>query len=130
LVIAILNQLLLIMGMTMLSNHFGFHCVLYGILIPQRLAVGFLGYAFDYVPHNKAKQIGIGYQTTHRISRIFGGEALSIVKQQILSIVLARQDAHVIHHLYPQLPFYKYHAVWNKHEKEFYKLGVDQTSMF
>lgn len=129
--IGITNQLLNVLGMIYLSKTFGFRSVLFGILVPQRLAIGILAYCLDYVPHRGAKEQGIGYQTTKHVTRFFRGETvLSAFKKRLLAVILMAQDVHVIHHLYPQVPFYNYHAVWNKHEKELYKLGVEQTSLF
>jgi len=68
-------------------------------LIPVVIALFFLVMFFDYVPHHPHKSLG-RYQNT----RIFEG--------RIFNILLLGQNFHLIHHLYPRLPWYKYQGVY------------------
>ncbi|MFT7372522.1 MAG: ferredoxin-NADP reductase/fatty acid desaturase [Oleiphilaceae bacterium] len=68
-------------------------------LIPVGIALFFLVMFFDYVPHHPHKSLG-RFQNT----RIFEG--------RFLNCVLLGQNYHLIHHLYPRLPWYKYEGVY------------------
>jgi ferredoxin-NADP reductase/fatty acid desaturase len=68
-------------------------------LIPVGVALFFLVMFFDYVPHHPHKSLG-RFQNT----RIFEG--------RVLNCLLLGQNYHLIHHLYPRLPWYKYEDVY------------------
>ena len=107
----------------------GAQSMIWGVFVPHRLAVACLSYCFDYVPHHetKGRPQTNPYLVTKRITRFcdhWNGNAW------LLRLVVANQDAHVIHHLYPTLPFYKHHSVWDRREKELYQAGVQTTSLF
>jgi ferredoxin-NADP reductase/fatty acid desaturase len=68
-------------------------------LIPVGIALFFLVMFFDYVPHHPHKSLG-RFQNT----RIFEG--------RIFNCVLLGQNYHLIHHLYPRLPWYTYQNVY------------------
>ena len=110
----------------------GWQPMVFGVLLPQRAAVIYLAYCFDYVPHNEAHRQDHGnpYLVTKRITNFFGTMKTGTLVESALRLVVLNQDAHIIHHLYPTVPFYKYHSVWKEHEKEFYHAGVQKTSLF
>ncbi len=62
---------------------------------PALLAAGFLAFAFDWLPHQPHDQ-----RDRYRNSRIllFPG----------LGVLLTNQNLHLVHHLYPRIPFYRY----------------------
>ena len=62
---------------------------------PAILAATFLAFAFDWLPHQPHDE-----QDRYRNSRIllFPG----------LGVLLTNQNFHLIHHLYPRIPFYRY----------------------
>lgn len=76
--------------------------VLLGWLLPARLAIAVLAFAFDYLPHRPhdvpAKQDR--FAATH----VFEG--------RLKYAASLGQSLHRVHHLYPGLPFYRYAAVW------------------
>lgn len=76
--------------------------VLLGWLLPARLAIATLSFAFDYLPHRPhhipAKQDR--FAATH----IFEG--------RLKYAATLGQSLHRVHHLYPGVPFYRYAAVW------------------
>ena len=78
--------------------------VLYYYVLPNKLAIMMLAYAFDYVPHrpHKVPRTVDEYRTTSRIDGLFSVGGVD------LSIPLLNQNYHNIHHLYPQIPFYRY----------------------
>ena len=92
-----------------LSGHGFDYLVLY--LVPARMTVTFLGWAFDYLPHH-------GLSSTPKENRFqatrnrIGGEA-------VMKYVLLYQNYHLVHHLHPVVPFYRYIRVWRRNEGEY-----------
>ena len=91
-------------------------------LIPARIATIMLAFAFDFLPHypHDFKSTEQPYKAT--LNRV-GMEWL-------LTPLLLSQNYHLVHHLYPTVPFYRYIAVWRA--KENFHLSNDpaQTSAF
>ena len=79
--------------------------------LPVRIAVFFLGWAFDYLPHNQltATPEEDRYRTTRN----------RIGLERLLSPLLLYQNYHLVHHLHPVVPFYRYIAVWRRSEDEY-----------
>lgn len=81
-------------------------------------------YVFDYIPHRPHKISGKEnpYLATHITKGPFG------VKD--LDIILLFQNYHLIHHLWPSLPFYKMGRVFHKHERELKDRGARVLPFF
>ncbi len=79
--------------------------------LPVRIAVFTLGCAFDYLPHNEltATPQEDRFQTTRN----------RIGLERLLSPLLLYQNYHLVHHLHPVVPFYRYIAVWRRAEDEY-----------
>lgn len=134
----------------------GLRPFLLGVVLPQRVATLYLAWCFDCAPHRGAVDRQTDeYRTTKRICGFFSCSSSSLedavdgggaggcttrassmmyysgrVAAFLLRVALTEQDAHVVHHLYPWVPFYKYHTIWNRHEKELYERGVENTALF
>ena len=78
------------------------------LFIPCRLAVLYLAWAFDYLPHNGLREPPTGDKLKTTRNRV-GHEAL-------LTPVMLYQNYHLVHHLHPLIPFYRYIAVWRRNE--------------
>jgi ring-1,2-phenylacetyl-CoA epoxidase subunit PaaE len=81
------------------------------LIVPCRLAVLYLAWAFDYLPHNglRDKPSENKLRTTrNRIGLEF-----------LVSPMLLYQNYHLVHHLHPLVPFYRYIAVWRRNEEEY-----------
>jgi fatty acid desaturase len=76
--------------------------------LPVRLAVMFLGFAFDYLPHHGLHHTPAEDRLKTTRNRV-GAERL-------LSPVLLYQNYHLVHHLHPLVPFHRYLAVWWRNE--------------
>lgn len=77
-------------------------------VVPQRLAIVWLAYAFDYLPHH-----GLHHRPTE--------DRLKTTRNRIggerwISPLLLYQNYHLVHHLHPVVPFYRYLAVWRRNE--------------
>lgn len=102
------------------SESYAFWC--YGF--PGYLAIMFLAMCFDYLPHRP-----------HGTTDIYEGSNLTALtatykddgtgKKTVvdyvtspLTPILLWQNYHIVHHLYPWIPFYRYAKVWYVMEKE------------
>ncbi|MGH7895086.1 MAG: fatty acid desaturase [Candidatus Binatia bacterium] len=68
---------------------------------PAAIAVVFLGFAFDFVPHYP-------YDSNARYldTRIYGGS--------LLNAVLLGQNRHLIHHLWTTIPWFRYQGIFRR----------------
>ena len=76
----------------------------------MRLAVMWLGFAFDFLPHH-------GLHLTPSEDR-FKTTRNRVGLERLLSPLLLYQNYHLVHHLHPRIPFYKYVEVWRRKERE------------
>lgn len=81
------------------------------LIVPCRLAVLYLAWAFDYLPHRglHEKPSGNKFKTTRN----------RIGLEWLLTPFLMYQNYHLVHHLHPVIPFYRYLAVWRKNEDRY-----------
>ncbi|KAF9183411.1 hypothetical protein BGZ51_001549 [Haplosporangium sp. Z 767] len=93
-------------------------------LIPQRAAYWLLMWLFAYVPHRPGGDHQ--YSATdnvYKMTNVTGGILNS--NGFNLAIPLLNQHLHNIHHLYPQLPFTRYGAIWAKHKDALIAAGTE-----
>ena len=79
--------------------------------LPCRLSILFLGWAFDYLPHH-------GLHHTPAEDR-FKTTRNRVGAERWLSPVLLYQNYHLVHHLHPLVPFYRYLQVWRRNETQY-----------
>jgi fatty acid desaturase len=79
--------------------------------VPMRLSILWLGFAFDYLPHN-------GLHLTPEQDR-FKTTRNRIGLERLLSPLLMYQNYHLVHHLHPTIPFHRYIAVWRRNESAY-----------
>ncbi|MCB9642945.1 MAG: fatty acid desaturase [Myxococcales bacterium] len=91
------------------------------LLIPSRIAVCCLALFFDYLPH-------VPHHTTSSEDRY---RATNVVKgpTYLLTPLLLYQNYHLIHHLYPGVPFYRYADIWFTQRDFLRKQGVQEVSI-
>lgn len=77
-------------------------------LLPTRMAIAFLALTFDFLPHYPHQARGVDEPYLATSNRV-GCEWL-------LTPILFSQNYHLVHHLYPTVPFYRYRAVWRARE--------------
>lgn len=81
------------------------------LVIPCRLAVLYLAWAFDYLPHN-------GLRLTPSEDRLKTARN-RIGLEWVVTPALLYQNYHLVHHLHPLVPFYRYLAVWRRNESRY-----------
>ena len=75
--------------------------VLWFAIVPNLINIFVLVMFFDYVPHHPHKSQGRYHNTR-------------IYPSRLLNVLLLGQNYHLIHHLYPRLPWYRYRQVFLK----------------
>lgn len=78
-------------------------------LLPTRLNVTFLGFAFDFLPHHGLE--ATPQQDRYRTTRNRVG------LERLMSPILLYQNYHLVHHLHPLIPFYRYLRAWRRNEE-------------
>lgn len=91
-------------------------------IVPTRIAVALLAFAFDFLPHYPGvfSSADKPYQST--LNRV-GWES-------VLTPLLLSQNYHLVHHLYPKVPFYRYIKVWRAKENFHLAQQPAQTTAF
>lgn len=79
--------------------------------LPIRLAVGVLGWWFDYLPHHNLPSVPSEdpFKTTRN----------RIGAERLLSPLMLYQNYHLVHHLHPRIPFHRYIVVWRRNENDY-----------
>ena len=74
-------------------------------LLPTRLMAVFLALSFDFLPHYPHQ--------AHAKDEPFRCTSNRVGMEWLLTPVLLYQNYHLVHHLYPTVPFYRHLKVWN-----------------
>ncbi len=85
-------------------------------LIPQRLGIGLLGWMFDWLPHH---DLGM----TSRINR-FHATRMRVGWEGLMTPVMMYQNYHLVHHIHPTIPFYRYASAWRSTEGDYLQRNV------
>ncbi|KAF9975163.1 hypothetical protein BGZ73_001271 [Actinomortierella ambigua] len=93
-------------------------------LAPMKMAHWLLVWLFAYVPHKMGEASGNIYKTTSVTGGVLRSDGLN------LAIPLLNQHLHNIHHLYPQLPFTHYSAIWRKHKDALIRAGTETHPVY
>lgn len=86
-------------------------------LLPAMLASGILAFTFDWLPHHPHRS-----RARYKDSRILTGYGLHLLT--------VAQNLHLIHHLYPRVPFYRYRALYRGLGDDLAKEGVRVTRLW
>jgi ferredoxin-NADP reductase/fatty acid desaturase len=91
------------------TGHLWTLAVLY--LIPERVAMFVLAWWFDWLPHHDLEDTQ--QENRYRATRNRVGS------EWILTPLLLSQNYHLVHHLHPSIPFYRYVAAWRRNEEAY-----------
>lgn len=94
------------MGAAILTGNFWLLATV--VLIPQRIGMVILGWWFDWLPHHGLEQTQ--QQNRYRATRNRVG------MERLLVPVMLSQTYHLVHHLHPWVPFYRYAQAWRGNE--------------
>jgi ring-1,2-phenylacetyl-CoA epoxidase subunit PaaE len=78
------------------------------LFVPSRLSILFLAWAFDYLPHH-----GLHHRPSEDRLKTTRNRVGS---EGVISPILLYQNYHLVHHLHPVVPFYRYLAVWRRNQ--------------
>lgn len=83
-------------------------------VLPARIAIFLLAYSFDYLPHKP-----------HTITSAEDRYKATVIRPSwVLTPILFYQNYHLIHHLYPGVPFYRYAHIWRSQKELLLSKGV------
>ena len=80
-------------------------------LIPERVAMFVLAWWFDWLPHHDLEDTQ--QENRYRATRNRVGS------EWVLTPLLLSQNYHLVHHLHPSIPFYRYVATWRRNEEAY-----------
>lgn len=109
---------LMVMGLIVMKGY-GFWLV-FLYLIPGRIATTWLALAFDFLPHYP-------HDTKASENEMRATNIRPNLSWLMTPIFLA-QNYHLVHHLYPRIPFYRYAWVWKQAKKELIEGGARVVS--
>jgi ferredoxin-NADP reductase/fatty acid desaturase len=99
----------------LVSSGYGWD-VLAVYLIPQRIGLGLLSWWFDWLPHH-----GLG--PTARRDR-FGTTRVRVGLEWLMTPLMLCQNYHLVHHLHPSIPFYRYSKAWRDNREAYLAQAV------
>lgn len=91
-------------------------------LLPQRLGIGVLAWAFDWLPHH---DLGV----TNRVNR-FLATRMRVGWEGVMFPVMMYQNYHLVHHIHPTIPFYKYGEAWRRTEGDYLQRKVPISTLW
>jgi len=80
-------------------------------LIPQRLGMAVLAWWFDYLPHH-------GLTMTQREDK-YQATRVRVGGESWMTPLFVYQNYHLVHHLHPSVPFYRYIRAWRRNEQAY-----------
>ncbi len=79
-------------------------------LIPQRLGIGILAWWFDWLPHHQL-------EATAKSNR-FHATRVRVGWEPVMNPLMLYQNYHLVHHIHPTIPFYRYVQAWRRTESD------------
>ncbi|EFQ82921.1 2Fe-2S iron-sulfur cluster binding domain protein [Aeromicrobium marinum DSM 15272] len=86
------------------------------VVLPQRIGLTVLAWWFDWLPHH-------GLAHTQRENRYLATR-VRVGAEWAMTPVLLYQNYHLVHHLHPSIPFYRYVRAWKNNEEAYLAEGV------
>ncbi len=91
-------------------------------LIPQRIGLVFLVWWFDWLPHH-------GLDATQRSNRYQATRA-RVGMEWLFTPLMLSQNYHLVHHLHPSVPFYRYIKTWRRNEEAYLEREAAISTVF
>jgi fatty acid desaturase len=111
---ALIVYLSVFLGLVVLLVLFGYGLELLVLwLIPSRIGLALVGFVFVFLPHYPA-DISARENKYQATTTRLGWE-------WVLTPLMVYQNYHLVHHLYPNIPFYNYIKVWHLRYEEITK---------
>lgn len=103
-----------------LSGHFWTLAVVF--IIPQRIGVVVLAWWFDWMPHH-------GLEDTQRSDR-YRATRNRVGMEWLYTPLMLSQNYHLVHHLHPSVPFYRYTKTWRRNEDAYLDRNAAISTVF
>ena len=94
---------------TLVTGTFWLFLVVY--LIPERIATFVLAWWFDWLPHH-------GLEDTQTQNR-YRATRNRVGLEWLFTPLMLSQNYHLVHHLHPSVPFYRYLKTWRRNEEAY-----------
>jgi ferredoxin-NADP reductase/fatty acid desaturase len=107
--VALMMFTVAVIATTIVTGSFWLLLVIY--LIPERIAMFALGWWFDWLPHH-------GLEDTQRDNR-YRATRNRVGMEWLFTPLLLSQNYHLVHHLHPSVPFYRYLKTWRRNEEAY-----------
>ena len=91
-------------------------------LIPQRIAMIVLAWWFDWLPHH-------GLDETQRENR-YRATRNRVGLEWLFTPLMLSQNYHLVHHLHPSIPFYRYLRTWRRNEEAYLERDAAISTVF
>ncbi len=91
-------------------------------VIPQRIGLTLLAWWFDWLPHH-------GLEDTQRTNR-YRATRNRVGMEWLFTPVLLSQNYHLVHHLHPSVPFYRYLRTWKRNEEAYLERDAAISTVF
>lgn len=85
--------------------------LLWAFVIPQRCGILVLAWWFDFLPHH-------GLTKTQREDK-YQATRIRVGGERLLTPLFVYQNYHLVHHLHPSIPFYRYVRAWRRNEQAY-----------
>jgi len=100
---------------TMLACGHGWELLVIYVL-PQRLGMAVLAWWFDWLPHH-------GLPAAKPRDR-FGATRVRVGLEWLMTPIMLCQNYHLVHHLHPAIPFYRYLRAWKDNREAYLSRGI------
>ena len=91
-------------------------------LVPERIAMTFLAWWFDWLPHH-------GLEETQSENR-YRATRNRVGLEWLFTPLMLSQNYHLVHHLHPSVPFYRYVRTWRRNEQAYLELHPAISTAF
>ena len=88
-------------------------------LLPGRLAIAWLAFAFNFLPHHP--------HTVEQAYNPYASTNIRVGGEPAMKTVFLYPNYHLIHHLFPSVPFYRYLRIWRQRATEFRDQGAPEV---
>lgn len=78
---------------------------------------------FDWLPHHDLAD-------TQRSNRYGGATRARVGMEWLYTPLMLSQNYHLVHHLHPSVPFYRYRKTWHRNEEAYLERGAAITTVF
>jgi ring-1,2-phenylacetyl-CoA epoxidase subunit PaaE len=117
---ALMTLSIAVIAITLVTGSFWLLAVVY--LIPERVAMFALAWWFDWLPHH-------GLEETQSENR-YRATRNRVGMEWLFTPLMLSQNYHLVHHLHPSVPFYRYLRTWRRNEEAYLQRDAAISTTF